>query len=470
MKKILMLLVCTFLFVWWSFGQNLATEPQDYLSTDFHKQRRESFRNSLPINSVAVFFSAPVRNRSNDTDFLYHQDTDFYYLTGFTEPNSALVISSENEAGFPDEVLFVQPRDQTNEMWNGRRLGVKGAREKLGFREVRLNSQFKELDFLVFDHIYFKAFHDDVRNTADEADLFDLITFFKNTIGDPGSVPKLNLTAIDSTMDVLRGIKTSEELTLLKKAVEISCMGQIEVMKAMKPGISELEIQGIHEFVYKKYGAEHEGYNSIVGAGENGCVLHYVENKKPAVGKQELVLMDVGAEYHGYTADITRTIPANGRFSKEQRAIYNIVYEAQEAVFKAIKPGVSFSMLNAISHEVINVGLVKLGIIGSDDTSHLYYPHLFGHHIGLDVHDRGRYDVVRENMVFTVEPGIYIPEGSPCEDKWKGIAVRIEDNVLVTADGMELLSNLAPRKAAEIEAEMRKSSALDDFVLPKLKN
>ena len=470
MKKMIVLLPGIFLFVSRSQGQGLVTEPQDYLSPDFHKQRREVFRKSLPESSVAVFFAAPVRNRANDTDFLYHQDPDFYYLTGLTEPNAVLLISSENEAGFPDELLFVQPRDPLTEMWNGRRLGVKGAKEKLGFQQVLLNSQFKELDLQAFDHIYFKAFDDDVRNTEDEADLFDLIAFFKNAIDYPGSEPKLNSTAIDSTMDVLRGIKTPEELTLLKRAIEISCVGQVEVMKAMKPGISELEIQGIHEFVYKKYGAEYEGYNSIVGAGENGCVLHYVENKKPAVGKQELVLMDVGAEYHGYTADITRTIPASGKFTKEQLAIYKLVYEAQEAVFKAIKPGVRFSRLNAISHEVINEGLVKLGIIDSDSTQHLYYPHSFGHHIGLDVHDRGRYDVVQENMVFTVEPGIYIPEDSPCEAKWKGIAVRIEDNVLATADGMELLSGRAPRKAEEIEAMMRQTSALDDFVLPELKH
>jgi Xaa-Pro aminopeptidase len=281
--------------------------------------------------------------------------------------------------------------------------------------------------------------------------------------------PKSNLDTrtLEFLMTKLREIKTPAEIKLLRKAVNISAIGQIEVMKAMHPDMSETEIQGIHEFVYKKYGAEYEGYPSIVGAGENACILHYIVNNKTKVGN-ELVLMDLGAEYRAYTADITRTIPANGKFSPEQRAIYDLVYQAQEAAFKNLKPGNSFSRNDEICRDIINKGLVKLGIIRSENQAHNYFPHGVSHHIGLDVHDRGSYQKFEENMVITVEPGIYIPEGSPCDKKWWGIGVRIEDDVLITNDGYELLSHLAPRTVDEIENLMAEKSVLDDFKLPTL--
>jgi Xaa-Pro aminopeptidase len=238
-------------------------------------------------------------------------------------------------------------------------------------------------------------------------------------------------------------------------------------MKAMHKNMSETEIQGIHEFVYKKYGAEYEGYPSIVGAGNNGCVLHYIENNKTKVGN-ELVLMDLGAEYHGYTADVTRTIPANGKFSPEQKAIYDLVYEAQEAGIAEAKVGNSFNAPNAATRTVINKGLVQLGITKSIDEKHNYYPHGSSHYIGLDVHDAGSYGPYKVNMVITVEPGIYIPEGSPCDEKWWGIAVRIEDDILITDDKPINLSARAPRKSDEIEKMMQLPSVLDGFKLPKL--
>jgi len=265
----------------------------------------------------------------------------------------------------------------------------------------------------------------------------------------------------------LREVKLPEEMKLLKKAIDISAIGQIEMMKAMHSGMSETEIQGIHEFVYKKYGAEYEGYPSIVGAGNNGCVLHYIENNKPKVGN-ELVLMDLGAEYHGYTADVTRTIPANGKFSPEQKAIYDLVYEAQEAGIVAAKVGNPFNAPNAATRVIINKGLVQLGITKSIDENHNYYPHGASHYIGLDVHDAGSYGAFKENMVITVEPGIYISEGSPCDKKWWGIAVRIEDDILITTEGPINLSARAPRKSDEIEKMMRLPSVLDNFKLPKL--
>ena len=238
-------------------------------------------------------------------------------------------------------------------------------------------------------------------------------------------------------------------------------------MKAMKPHMSETELQGIHEFVYKKYGAEYEGYPSIVGAGNNGCILHYIENNKTKVGN-DLVLMDLGAEYIGFTADVTRTIPASGKFTPEQKAIYDLVYEAQEAGIALYTIGTSMQAPNQAARKVINEGLFKLGIIKSVDERHNYFPHGTSHHIGLDVHDPGNYGNFEENMVVTMEPGIYIPEGSNCDKKWWGIAVRIEDDILVTKKGPVNLSGESPRKSDEIEKMMAKKSILDDFVLPNL--
>ncbi|HYO20839.1 MAG TPA: M24 family metallopeptidase, partial [Flavisolibacter sp.] len=215
----------------------------------------------------------------------------------------------------------------------------------------------------------------------------------------------------------LREVKTPEEMYLLRKAVEISCMGHNEVMKTLRPDMSELEIQGLQEFVHKKYGSEEVGYGSIVGAGENGCILHYMENSKTKIGNN-LLLMDVGASYHGYTADVTRTIPAKGKFSAEEKQIYQLVYDAQEAAFKTLKEGAKWAEANKAAHDVITEGLVKLGVAKTKEEAAKYYPHGLGHHIGLDVHDKSLYGPMKKDMVITIEPGIYIPQNSNCDKKW----------------------------------------------------
>jgi Xaa-Pro aminopeptidase len=240
-------------------------------------------------------------------------------------------------------------------------------------------------------------------------------------------------------------------------------------MKALRADMSELEIQGLHEYVHKKYGAEEVGYGSIIGSGENGCTLHYEENTKTKIGN-DMVLMDVGAEYHGYTADVTRTVPADGKFSPEERAIYQIVYDAQEAAFKILKDGATWAEASTAARNTISDGLIKLGLITDKKDVGKYYPHGLSHHIGLDVHDRGTYDKLKKDMVITVEPGIYIPNGSACDKKWWGIAVRIEDDVLITQDSYELLSHFAPRKIEDIEKMVSQKSALDNFKLPELES
>ncbi|MBC5994897.1 aminopeptidase P family protein [Pontibacter cellulosilyticus] len=510
-------------------------KPSDTLDKTFHQQRREQLRKQLPPRSVAVFFASPVRNRANDVDYYYHPDPDFYYLTGYKEPNSVLVLFSEPQSvngKQANEVLFVQPNDPQEELWNGERLGVEGAGKATGIA-TQPNTAFSafKLDTANLQHILFKGLPHDVRdNASDEADLYSLIKQFKQKVKVPAdfdpqrnmlysavqeqgpaqpeavknylrqlmqSNPSLRqdsylnnyLKANDASsqkkalaafpigkfdpyflkraMEYLREVKTEEELQLLRKAITISALGQIEVMKAVHPKMSEMELQGIHEFVHKKYGAQHVGYPSIVGAGKNACVLHYIDSKKPTVG-DDLVLMDVGAEYKGYTADVTRTMPANGKFTKEQKEIYELVYKAQEAAFAACKVGNDFMAPHEAAEEVIAEGLLKLGIIKDRSEVQRYFPHGTSHYLGLDVHDPGAYGAFKHNTVITVEPGVYIPEGSPCDKKWWNIGVRIEDDILITNKGWENLSKLAPRTVADIEKTMAQPSALDDFILPAL--
>ena len=467
-----------------SFAQNVEL-PTDFLSKDWHKERRNALREKMPPNSVAVFFANAVRNRSNDVDYIYHQDPDFMYLTGHREPHAVLLIFKDKQSGADntkyDEIIFVQPRNPIREMWEGRRLGELGSKNRLGFEASFNNLEFANytIDFSKFDKVLFFDFKNDVRDVENNTgDLFDLIKQFKTKAGYPDATVQtlnpeprpqnLDTKTLISIMNQLRGIKTPEEIALLRKAVNISAIGQVEVMKALKPGMSEREIQGIHEFVFKKYQAEDVGYPSIVGGGHNGCILHYIENYKPAITSKEMVLMDLGAEYHSYTADVTRTIPSSGKFSTEQKLIYDLVLKAQNDALAICKPGTTFAEMTKISRDVINAGLAELGIIDSPTDRHLFYPHGLSHHIGLAVHDRGTYDKLEENIVISVEPGIYIPENSKCDPKWWNIAVRIEDNVLITKDGYELLSHLAPRTTEEIEKTMAMPSALDNFVLPDL--
>lgn len=460
--------------------------PEDFLSKEWHKERRQKLREKLPANSVAVFFANAVRNRANDVDYVYHQDPDFYYLTGYKEPDAVLFVFKDkqtaNNGTQYDEIVFVQPRNAQAEMWTGRRLGDEGVKSRLGLDQSFNNTEFRKynVDFSKFAEILFTDFQNDVRdNPRDSADLYSLIETFKVKVNYPSKATalnvnpepqknNLNMKGLGLIMGSLREVKTTEEMEMIRKAVSVSCMGQREVMKAMKPGMSEREIQGIHEFVFKKYEAEDLGYPSIVGAGHNGCILHYIENYKPNITNKELILMDLGAEYRGYTADITRTIPVSGKFSPEQKQIYELVLLAQEEAMKVCKAGVTGQELTAVTRKIINKGLKDLGIIKTEDEKHTYYPHGCCHHIGLDVHDKNSRGALPENSVITIEPGIYIPDNAPCDKKWWGIAVRIEDDYLVKKDGNEHLSSSAPRTVADIEALMKQPSALDDFVLPSL--
>ncbi|WP_081867896.1 aminopeptidase P N-terminal domain-containing protein [Hymenobacter sp. IS2118] len=516
----------------------VPARPTDFLSPAFHKQRRELLRAQLPAKGVAVLFAAPVRNRANDVDFIYHQNPDFQYLTGYGEPDAVLLLFKEprtvgGQAGVT-EALFTQPRDPARESWTGRRLGAAGAKGQLGLQFAADNKTFGSagIPWADFEQVLFIDLPTDVRDDfSNPADLHGLLATFRQQAGVPANynpeVGALSATirrngvrnakrmagylnsriqenptlaaaplisaylaattdagreaaiaanppgrfddaTLGQKLDGLRAVKTPEELTLLRRAIRISAMGQREVMKLMKPEMGEMDVQGLHEYVYRRYGAEFQGYPSIVGGGANGCILHYETNDRQRLDN-DLVLMDCGAEYHGYSADVTRTAPPSGTFSPAQRQIYELVLAAQEAGFAACRPGAGFDAPNQATQAVVADGLIKLGIIKKKDEFRRYYPHGASHYLGLDVHDRGSYGPLQAGNVITVEPGIYIPAGSPCDPKWWNIGVRIEDDVLITTTGYENMSAEAPRTVADIEKLMAEPSALEGFKLPDLK-
>jgi len=436
-----------------------TTYDQDYLPKEFHRSRREALRSALPANSIAFIFSNPVRNYGLDNDYRYHQNPDFYYLTGFTEPHSVLVVFSGKELidGIEtNEIIFVPGRNAEKEMWNGLRMGQEGVRDLLGIQTVRLTTSFDSLhlNFNKYAKILYTMPQGVVDDLTEKDDLFDLVNSFKKMSGYPPENGDARL--LRSILTDLRAIKQQEELTLMRKAIDVSCDGHIEMMKATNPGMTEYQVQATGEYVFMKSGAENPGYPSICGSGKNGTVLHYETNRKRFF-EGDLILLDMGAEYHGYTADITRTFPVSGRFSAEQKILYEMVLRAQEAAFKECKPGNSFQDPHKAAVEVIKRGLLDLEIIRNEKDYIKYFAHYTSHYLGLDVHDVGTYGKLKEGNVITVEPGVYIPEGSPCDPRWWNIGIRIEDDILVTANGFENLSVKVPRSVMEIEKMMRQS-------------
>ena len=462
-----------------SINYSYTQEYFDDLGPEFHKKKRQEFRSLMPANSVAFIFTSPIMKRSNDTDYMYHQDPNFYYLTGWREPHGVLVIFKDDQFdsdGSYNEIMYVRERNEYREMWDGRRLGIKGAK-KMSFDRVKLRSEFIENTIPIenFSNILNTNIRDDVRDFKDDKyDLFDIQNKFQEIVSKKESdiLGDLNKqffsSSINQIMSKLRQTKDPQEIELLTKAIRISALAQIEVMRAIHNDMTEREVQGIHEFIYRKYGAAHEGYNSIVGAGGNACVLHYVTNEDMDI-KDKLILMDVGAEYRGYTADVTRTIPVNGKFNNEQKIIYDLVYKSQEEAIKEAIIGNSFNDIYLKSYDIIAKGLIDLGIINDYREARKYYPHGVSHHIGLDVHDPGSRDLM-ENMVITVEPGIYIPENSNTDPKWWNIGVRIEDDILITNSGPVNLSIDAPRRSDEIEVIMAQDSPINQLVLPDINN
>lgn len=431
----------------------------DLLPADFFVKNRNKLRQLMPNNSVAVLFSNPIRNRSNDVDYEYHQDPNFYYLTGLNEPHSVVVIFKEEQVFnklTTNEILFLQEKIEENEQWSGKVMGKKNASEKLLFSSTQHSSDFLNFEFAFdgFDHILTTTVPEDVKNTFVKADLYGLIQSFKLRTKKCKNLDNNTLTEL---MAKLRQVKTKEEIKLLRKAVDMTCDAQIELMKALTPGMKEYESEAIIEYVFKKNGAEYPGFPSILGGGENSCIIHYNSNRKK-LNNKDLLVSDVGAEYHGYTADVTRTIPVNGVFSEEEASIYNLVLKAQQAGIDSCKAGNKFWAAHSTATNIIAAGLLELGIIEKPYQVQNYFMHGTSHYLGLDVHDAGLYGTLEPGNVITVEPGIYIPEGSDCDPKWWNIGVRIEDDILITENGPENLSIKAPRKIEEIEALMKEES------------
>jgi Xaa-Pro aminopeptidase len=429
----------------------------DLLSPDFHRDRREALREKMPANSAAFIFAAPERLYSNDNNYQYHQSPDFYYLTGFTEPNSLLIIF-KTPVGLngltSDEVLFVPRRNPDREVWNGRRAGEEGAGEVTGVRRVMASADFDslQLDFSSFDKLWYILPKGVTDNTMEEDDLYSLVETFKKKT----NYPPVNgdMRGLASAMAELREVKLPEEIQLIRKSISITCEGHNEIMRALAPGMHEYDAQAIGEYVWKKHGAEYVGYPSICGGGENSCILHYESNRRP-LSSGDIQLNDMGAEYHGYSSDVTRTIPVNGKFSPEQKALYELVLKAQQAGFEACQPGNDFNAPHKAAVDIIKKGLMDLGILRNEGDYRNYFFHGTSHYLGLDVHDAGTHGKLKPGVVLTVEPGIYIAEGSPCDPKWWNIGIRIEDDILVTEKGFENLSALSPRTVEAIEAMMK---------------
>ena len=430
----------------------LGIYDTDLLPPIFHKERRKLVRTFMPENSMAIFCSAKNMLRANDVDFEFHQDPNFYYLTGLNEPNSMLILFKNPYLFDKDtitELLLIKERNPNSETWVGKKLGIKGSKLLLNVQRSYNIDNFKMemFNFLEIDSLFI---HDNF-NMSEGLFPIHNDSVVVDTLG---TKLKVNNTLIFNWLAELREIKTKEEMVLLRKAISITCDAQTELMKVLKPGMKEFQAEAVVEAIFKLSGAEYPGYPSIVGAAENSCILHYTTNRKTMRGNH-LLLSDVGAEYHGYTADVTRTIPVDGKYSEEEKTIYNIVLEAQDKAIKECKVGNPFYITNTIATTVVSQRLQELGIIKSPHEIRRYFMHGTSHYLGLDVHDPGTGGDFQANTVITVEPGIYIKEGSPCDPKWWNIGVRIEDDILITEGEPENLSGCVPRTIEEIESIMK---------------
>lgn len=432
---------------------------KDYLPARFHAAMRDSLRALLPDSTAAVFFTSPERKRANDVYFEYHQDPNFYYLSGYREPNGLLIIYKEVQeidGKETDEVIFVQDRDPSIEVWNGRRLGKAGAEAALEVDKTMTTADFQNVNpaFANLKKVYYinpEAMEGLDTSTSQYLD--GLLYHFEKNLPE---TKRGSQKFIAMTMARLRQQKHAEEMKLLNKAIQITCDAQNELMKSLQADMKEYQTEAIIEYVFKREGAEYTGFPSIQGSGENSCILHYTNNRRPLINGG-LLLSDVGAEYHGYTADVTRTIPPSGKYSPEEKIIYDLVYKAQSAGIDSSKVGKSFWSAHIAATKIITEGLKELGIIENGSELRDYFMHGTSHYLGLDVHDAGMYMPLAAGEVITVEPGIYIAEGSNCDPKWWNIGVRIEDDILITEEGPKILSDCSPRKSEEVEEMMRTS-------------
>ena len=426
-----------------------------------YADRRSKLGAMLPNNSAVVIAGAEVQYRNADSSHAFRQDSNFWYLTGFNEPESTLVLLI-NESKDVQSIAFVPKKDALKEIWDGYRAGPNGAVKDHGFDLAFDNTEIdKRLPDLLAG--YNQVFYPVGKSQKLDADVIDWIKTARSK--DRHSSP-IDIADASSKIGNERLIKDEDEIEIMKKACQISAEAHVEAMKFVKPGMNEQELEAFYQYQFSKRGGRFPAYTPIVAGGENACVLHYVENSK-ALKDGDLVLVDAGCEFELYASDITRTYPINGKFSAAQLAIYEVVLEAQQKSIEAVTVNNNVMDSQIISEKVITQGLIDLGILnGSMEELHEtgafkdFYMHKIGHWLGIDVHDAGDYTEDGEYMKFkpgmvtTVEPGIYISSTANVKDQWKGIGIRIEDNILVTAKGNQNLTDFVPSNPKEIEALM----------------
>lgn len=426
------------------------------------RKRRKKLMDMLGDDSIAILPAAPEKIRNRDVAYRYRQDSDFYYLTGFAEPEAVVaLIPGRNQAEF---VLFCRERNREQEIWHGARAGLEGACTDYGADDAY---PITDLDDILpgllenRERIYYTMGNDTVFDQRVLGWVNQVRGKARSGIHAPEQFVSLNNILHD-----MRLYKSRDEISLLRRAAAISANAHVRAMRSCRPGTTEFQIEAelIHEFM--RQGAHSAAYPSIVGSGANSCVLHYIDNTRE-LEDGDILLIDAGAEYESYASDVTRTFPVNGRYSSQQRAVYEVVLAAQLAAIDAVRPGNHWAQPHEAAVGVLTEGLVALGILKGKPKTLIkekaysrYFMHKTGHWLGLDVHDVGDYKVGEEwrllepGMVMTVEPGLYFPPQKGLARKWWNTGVRIEDDVLVTKAGHEVLSSDAPKGITEIEALM----------------
>ncbi len=425
-------------------------------------RRRRQLMEAAGDGAILILSAAPERIRSGDTYYPYRQDSDFWYLSGFAEPNGVLVLVPGRKHG--ESILFCRERDLEREAWDGPKLGPEGAVDVLGIDDAY---PIGDIDDILPGLLEGRArVHYHLGRDAE----FDLkLVGWLNRVRAQvrqGAQPPYEFLALGHLLDEMRLFKAADEVKLLQRAADISVLAHRAAMRIACAGIHEYELQAEAECVFRMHDAQ-PAYSSIVGAGANACVLHYrANNAKSRDG--ELVLIDAGAEYRNYASDITRTFPVNGRFSKQQRALHDVVCAAQAAALAQAQPGVAYEAGHTAAVETLTDGLLSLGLLKgrlkpaiTAGAYKRFYPHKTGHWLGLDVHDVGEYRIegqsrlLEPGMLFTIEPGLYIaPDDASVAAKWRGIGIRIEDDVLVTANGNRVLTDALERSADQVEELM----------------
>ncbi|MBE7453962.1 MAG: Xaa-Pro aminopeptidase [Kofleriaceae bacterium] len=423
--------------------------------------RRQAYMEALGPGAVAIVRSLPERVRNGDSHYLFRQHSDVAYLTGFPEPETTVVL----RPGADGErvVMFVRPRDPELETWDGRRAGIEGARERYGadaaYPAAELDQRLGDL-IANCEELHYALGLDPDMDLRVAAALARLRKSEKR-----GKRPPRAVVDPRAALHELRLHKSAEEVAILRKAAAITTEAHVAAMRAGRPGTFEYELEALVDFTFRKHGGAGPGYTTIVGAGENATILHYVENRC-ALAAGDLVLIDAGCEYHHYTADVTRTWPASGRFTPAQRELYDLVLEAQEAAVAAVRPGVTLDDLHQQVIRRLTEGMVALGLLEGPVDARIedlgykkFYMHGTSHWLGMDVHDVGAYTrggkprPLEPGMVITVEPGLYVAVDAPgVPERLRGLGVRIEDDVLVTAGGHENLTAACPKRVADLEA------------------